>query len=72
MILTSHQQPSPSPEFLDFLRQKLSLSQNAINLGLDTCIECPGCKCGVGINLKGLVIKPLLEAAKNKNKKFIK
>lgn len=45
---------------------------NAINLGLDTCIECPGCKCGVGINLKGLVIKPLLEAAKNKNKKFIK
>ena len=46
--------------------------ESAINLGLDTCIECPGCKCGVGINLKGLVIKPLLEAAKNKNKKFIK
>ena len=38
----------------------------AIDLGLDACVECPGCKCGVGIDLKNKVIKPLLEAAKNK------
>ena len=38
----------------------------AIDLGLDACIECPGCKCGVGIDLKNKVIKPLLEAAKYK------
>ena len=35
----------------------------AIDLGLDSCASCPGCKCGVGINLKGKVIKPLLKAA---------
>ncbi len=35
----------------------------AIDLGLDSCVSCPGCKCGVGINLKGKVIKPLLKAA---------
>ena len=39
----------------------------AIDLGLDACVECPGCKCGVGIDLKGKVIRPLLEAAKSKN-----
>ncbi|MBT7076210.1 MAG: hypothetical protein HN930_00675, partial [Pelagibacterales bacterium] len=38
----------------------------AIDLGLDACIDCPGCKCGVGIDLKNKVIKPLLDAAKNK------
>jgi ferredoxin len=36
---------------------------HAIDLGLDACVDCPGCKCGVGIDLKGQVIKPLLEAA---------
>lgn len=40
--------------------------QKAIDLGLETCIDCPGCKCGVGIDLKGKVIKPMLEKAKNK------
>tara|TARA_B100000686_G_scaffold352887_1_gene456381 strand:+ start:1405 stop:2145 length:741 start_codon:yes stop_codon:yes gene_type:complete len=40
--------------------------QKAIDLGLETCIECPGCKCGVGIDLKGKVIKPILERAKDK------
>ena len=40
----------------------------AIEMGLDACINCPGCKCGVGIDLKGKVIKPLLEAAKTKLK----
>ena len=38
----------------------------AIDLGLDACVDCPGCKCGVGIDLKNKVIKPLLEAAKDK------
>ena len=40
--------------------------QKAIDLGLETCIDCPGCKCGVGIDLKGKVIKPILERAKEK------
>ena len=40
----------------------------AIEMGLDACLDCPGCKCGVGIDLKGKVIKPLLESAKNKLK----
>jgi ferredoxin len=40
--------------------------EKAINLGLDACIDCPGCKCGVGIDLKNKVIKPLLFAAKDK------
>ncbi len=36
---------------------------HAIELGLDACVGCPGCKCGIGINLKGDVIKPLMDAA---------
>jgi len=35
----------------------------AKDLGLEICRNCPGCKCGVGIDLKNKVIKPLLEAA---------
>lgn len=35
----------------------------AHTLGLDACVNCHGCKCGVGIDLMGLVVKPLLEAA---------
>ena len=37
--------------------------QNAIDLGLDACVDCPGCKCGIGINLKGQVVGELLRAA---------
>ncbi len=37
--------------------------QSAIDLGLDACVGCPGCKCGVGINLKGDVVAELVEAA---------
>lgn len=37
--------------------------EQAIDLGLETCVDCPGCKCGVGINLKGDVVAELLEAA---------
>ncbi len=36
---------------------------NAIDLGLDACVGCPGCKCGVGIDLKGQVVKALVDAA---------
>ena len=46
------------------IREKIL--NKAIDLGLDACVECPGCKCGVGIDLKNKVIKPLLEAAKDK------
>ncbi len=35
----------------------------AESLGLDACVECPGCKCGVGIDLKRKVISPLLETS---------
>tara|TARA_B100000513_G_scaffold173246_1_gene89423 strand:+ start:25 stop:729 length:705 start_codon:yes stop_codon:yes gene_type:complete len=35
----------------------------AIDLGLDACVGCAGCKCGVGIDLKGGVVKELLTAA---------
>lgn len=37
--------------------------ENALDLGLDACVGCPGCKCGVGIDLKGLVVGGLLRAA---------
>lgn len=38
----------------------------AIDLGLDACVGCPGCKCGVGIDLKRKVVAPLVEAAGNR------
>lgn len=34
----------------------------ARDLGLGICRDCPGCKCGVGIDLKRKVIQPLLAA----------
>jgi succinate dehydrogenase/fumarate reductase iron-sulfur protein len=40
---------------------KASARALADNLGLETCVGCPGCKCGVGINLMRDVINPLLE-----------
>lgn len=43
--------------------EKEGLLEKAKDLGLDTCISCPGCKCGVGIDLKGEVINPLLSKA---------
>ena len=36
---------------------------HAEDLGLDACRDCKGCKCGVGIDLMGKVVHPLLEAA---------
>ena len=37
--------------------------EKAKDLGLDSCLGCPGCKCGVGIDLKKEVIQPLLSKA---------
>ena len=39
---------------------KASAQSTALELGLDTCIDCKGCRCEVGIDLKTEVIKPLL------------
>ncbi len=36
---------------------------HARDLGLDTCKECAGCKCGVGIDLMGKVVRPMLKVA---------
>ena len=33
------------------------------DLGLETCLECKGCSCGVGIDLRSEVIRPLLMAS---------
>ena len=49
--------PAASPD------DKVQALDAAVDIGLDVCRECPGCKCGVGIDLKRKVIKPLLEAA---------
>ena len=35
---------------------------DAKELGLDTCKDCAGCKCGVGVDLMGKVVRPLLAA----------
>ena len=35
----------------------------ALDLGLEVCRSCAGCKCGIGINLKADVIEPLLNAS---------
>ncbi|MEC7303822.1 MAG: hypothetical protein VXV97_14880, partial [Pseudomonadota bacterium] len=37
--------------------------EHAKDLGLDACRDCKGCKCGVGIDLMGKVVRPLLAAA---------
>ena len=36
--------------------------EHAKDLGLDACRDCKGCKCGVGIDLMGKVVRPLLAA----------
>lgn len=45
---------------------KSAALDNAVELGLDACVDCPGCKCGVGIDLKGQVVAELLDAAKGR------
>ncbi len=34
MINTSHSQPRPDPDLIEFLRQRLGLSQRALELGI--------------------------------------
>ena len=34
MVLSSHPQPKPAKDLLQFLQQKLGLSENALNLGI--------------------------------------
>jgi succinate dehydrogenase / fumarate reductase, iron-sulfur subunit len=36
---------------------------HAIDLGLDACVGCKGCKCGVGIDLMGKVVRDMVAAA---------
>lgn len=36
--------------------------EHAQELGLETCRDCKGCKCGVGIDLMGKVVRPMLAA----------
>ena len=36
---------------------------HAIDLGLDACVGCKGCKCGVGIDLMGKVVRDMVSAA---------
>ncbi len=43
--------------------EKAAALETALALGLDACRDCPGCKCGVGIDLKRKVVKPLVVAA---------
>ena len=45
---------------------KSAALDSAVELGLDACVDCPGCKCGVGIDLKGQVVAQLLGAAKGR------
>lgn len=36
---------------------------HALELGLDACVGCKGCKCGVGIDLMGKVVRDMVAAA---------
>jgi len=39
-----------------------TVSQAALNIGLKDCPDCKGCRCGVGIDMKTDVIRPLMQA----------
>lgn len=43
-------------------KAKSKAIESAKDLGIDTCLDCSGCSCGVGIDLKKEVIKPLIDA----------
>ncbi len=45
---------------------KKNLLNKALELGLEECDSCRGCKCGVGINLVDEVINPLLNKSLKK------
>ena len=42
---------------------KSAALDHAIDLGLDACVGCKGCKCGVGIDLMGKVVRDMVAAA---------
>lgn len=42
---------------------KQAALDHAVDLGLDACVGCRGCKCGVGIDLVGKVIHDMVDAA---------
>ena len=42
---------------------KQAALDHAIDLGLDACVGCKGCKCGVGIDLMGKVVRDMVSAA---------
>lgn len=42
---------------------KQAALDHAIDLGLDACVGCKGCKCGVGIDLMGKVIRDMVADA---------
>jgi succinate dehydrogenase/fumarate reductase-like Fe-S protein len=42
---------------------KTAALDHAIELGLDACVGCKGCKCGVGIDLMGKVVRDMVAAA---------
>lgn len=42
---------------------KQAALNDAADLGLDACVGCSGCKCGVGIDLMGKVVRPMLAAS---------
>ncbi len=44
-------------------KEKEQILLNTVNLGLDSCLNCDGCKCQVGIGLVDEVVEPLLAAA---------
>lgn len=42
---------------------KAAALDHAVELGLDACVGCKGCKCGVGIDLMGKVVREMVSAA---------
>gem|GEM_PF-4662621 len=41
---------------------KKTASQAALDIGFKDCLDCKHCRCGVGIDIKTDVIRPLLQA----------
>lgn len=50
--------------------EKQNLLTKTIELGLDSCLNCDGCKCQVGIELVSEVIEPLLAEAASQDSHF--
>ncbi|MGB7299221.1 MAG: 2Fe-2S iron-sulfur cluster-binding protein [Burkholderiaceae bacterium] len=48
---------------LSSVENREAVLEHAIDLGLDACVDCAGCKCGIGIDLKRKVVAELVSAA---------